>query len=203
MLFLISNLVPKNFRETARITWGYRRKAKRTKNSLNFVVLPVYIFLLSNFSAGMAPSVGRFAVWRTAGSREEGPCWVEYPRVIHSQGGWGKPMVIHRVWEKLWINLWQNSHPFSCAYFNIGGNYSGKRQSYPQGAKLQLCNSGRQWQNCYFVCGGNLAAERRWCRCGVGATGVVGWGDGLLPISDLSGGYKHYLLLKRSLITDL
>lgn len=66
-------------------------------------------------------------------------------------------MVIHRVWEKLWINLWQNSHPFSCAYFNIGGNYSGKRQSYPQGAKLQLCNSGRQWQNCYFVCGGNLA----------------------------------------------
>ena len=29
-------------------------------------------------------------------------------------------MVIHRVWGKLWINLWQNSHPFSCAYFNIG-----------------------------------------------------------------------------------
>ena len=112
-------------------------------------------------------------------------------------------MVIHRVWGKLWINLWQNSHPFSCAYFNIGGNYSGKRQSYPQGAKLQLCNSRRQWQNCYFVCGGNLAAERRWRRCSVGATGVVGWGGGLLPISDLSGGYEHYLLLKRSLITDL
>lgn len=126
-----------------------------------------------------------------------------YPRVIHSQGGWGKPMVIHRVWEKLWINLWQNSHPFSCAYFNIGGNYSGKRQSYPQGAELQLCNLRRWWQNCYFVCGGNLAAERRWRRCSVDVTGVAGWGDGLLPISDLSGGYKHYLLLKRSLITDL
>ena len=115
----------------------------------------------------------------------------------------GKTMVIHRVWGKLWINLWQNSHPFSCAYFNIGGNYSGKRQSYPQGAKLQLCNSWHRWQNCYFVCGGNLAAERRWRRCGVGATGVVGWGEGLLPISDLSGGCEHYLLLKRSLITDL
>ena len=50
-----------------------------------------------------------------------------------------------------------------------------------------------------------LCVAAIWLRSGggAGATGVVGWGDGLLPISDLSGGYKHYLLLKRSLITDL
>ena len=44
-----------------------------------------------------------------------------------------------------------------------------------------------------------MAAERRWYQCGVGATGVVGWGGGLLPISDLSGGCEHYTTTKKIL----
>ena len=108
-------------------------------------------------------------------------------------------MVIHRVWEKLWINLCK-IHTHLAALILISGEIiavNGKvihrEQNYScviRGASGKIAT---------------LCVAAIWLRSGGGAdvTGVVGWGDGLLPISDLSGGYKHYLLLKRSLITDL